>query len=368
MKANFLTENLQPFIGLLGRVLSPHSQIPVLSSVLIEATKEGLTLSATDLEFGVKVKILAKTEEEGGVLVPGKQILEVLASLPHDKASLSQEKDTLILKTNSNTFSFQSLPKEEFPKLLEEKGEKAAEFTGGEFGDIFGKLVYAVSQDEARPHLTGVHISKKDSRVDMVATDGFRLSLKKGAGVGSEEFAQGGVTISSRLVSEGLSIKDAEKITLYIHSQNNQAILETKDVMLIGRLIEGTYPDYERALPKELKTSLTVDKENLVKSLRTVSVFARENANVVNLSVTKGILELKANPSSLGEADAQIDCLQKGEDVSIAFNIKFLQDFLKNVLEKQVVIKINSPSEPAQLEIPEDKNFLHVIMPVRVQE
>ncbi|MGE5041639.1 MAG: DNA polymerase III subunit beta [Candidatus Levyibacteriota bacterium] len=367
MKVNFLSENIQPFIGLLGRVLSPHAQIPVLSSVLLEATGDGLVLSATDLEFGVRVKIPAKTEEEGGVLVPGKQILEILASLPHEKTSLSQEKDTLVLKTNSNSFSFQSLPKEEFPKLFEEKGERAAEFTGAGFADIFGKLVYAVSQDESRPHLTGVHIAKKEGGVDMVATDGFRLSLKKNTGAG-EGIALSGVTISQRLVSEGLSLKEADKITLYIHPQNNQAILEAPNVLLIGRLIEGSYPDYERVLPKELKTALTVDKESLVKSLRTVSVFARENANVVNLSATNGVLELKANPSSLGEADAQIDCLQKGEDVSIAFNIKFLQDFLKNISEKQVVIRINSAFDPAQLEIPEDKNFLHVIMPVRVQD
>lgn len=368
MELSLLTENISTYLGLLTKVLSPNSQIPVLSSVLLETSVEGLIISATDLEFAVRITIPAKIEKEGGALVPGKQLLEVLSTLAHDKVSISQEKDTVVLTAGKNKFKFQSLPKEEFPKLYEEKGQKINNYTKEEYDKIFSKLVFAVSQDEARPHLTGVLVRQKNNKTDYVATDGYRLSLKRTQTKEGDSVPEEGVILSPRLLMEGLSIKDTKEITLYIQRTGNQAILETQGVILIGRLIEGTYPDYEGVLPRELGTEVVVDREEFLKGLKTVSVFARENANVINLQFQKGTVEMKAVSGSIGEGDVVMDATQTGEDTSINFNVRFLLDFLKVVSSKNITIKLNGPMDPAQFETTEDKEFLHVIMPVRIQE
>lgn len=367
MNVNFLTENIYEYLSLLGKVIPSHSQIPLLSSVLLEATPTEFKLSVTDLEFGVTVAIPAKIEESGGLLVPGKQFVEILSSLPHEKAQLTREKEQLVLSSASGSFKFQALPKDDFPRLFEEKGEKVGEFNTEIFQNIFTKLIFAVSTDDSRPHLTGIYVVKKEGQVDLVATDGYRMSLKRVSG-GNWKDEGDGLILSPRLIMEGLSLKNTDKIGLFIHRKGNQAILEAGGAMLIGRLIEGQYPDYEKVLPKESKTSIVLDREEFQRLLKVTSVFARENANVINCSITLGALHLQVASSSLGEAESKIEGQQTGDDNTIAFNIKFLQDFLRSVQGKKITLHINSPFEPALFTTDDDPDFKHVIMPVRVQE
>lgn len=366
MEVDFLTENITEYLSLLGKIVPAHSQIPILSSVLLETTTSEFALSATDLEFGVRISIPCKIEGVGGVLVPGRQFVEILSSLTHEKAKIKQQKDQVVLTAGSGSFKFQALPRDEFPRLYEEKGDKVGEYTYSQFKNVFSKLIFAVSQDESRPHLTGIYVVKKEGSIDYVATDGYRLSLKRVKDTGVTQMAEG-MIVSERLISEGLGLK-GENIFLYIHKTGNQAILESGGALLVGRLIEGQYPDYEKVIPKELKTSIRLDREELLRLLKVTSVFARENANIINCNVTLGALHLQVDSSSLGEAESKIDGEQVGDDNHIAFNVKFLLDFLRAVEGKTITLQINSPFEPALFTTDDDPDFFHVIMPVRVQE
>lgn len=369
MIVNFLTDTIQSNLSLLSKIIPTHSQIPVLSSILLEATEETLTMSSTDLEFGVQISVPAKIEEKGGILVPGKQFVETLSLLTHGKIRLAQEKDQIILTTDNSTFKFQVMPKEDFPRLFEEKGEKTSEFTNERFRDIFSKLLFAVSTDEARPHLTGVYMVKKDTGgIDYVATDGYRMSLKRVADDKNADSVAAGLILSPRLISEGLSLKDPNGVSLFVHKGGSQAILETGGATMVGRLIEGTYPDYEKVLPKGLITSIILKRAELLEVLRATSVFARENANVINLDIALGKLTIHVLSNNLGESKATIEGVQTGDDNHIAFNIKFVLDFLKNTTGENITLQVNSPFEPALLTTSDDNEFFHVIMPVRVQE
>ncbi|MBP6913108.1 MAG: DNA polymerase III subunit beta [Candidatus Levybacteria bacterium] len=366
MEVDFLTENLTEYLSLLGKIIPAHSQIPVLSSVMLEVTASDFVLSATDLEFGIRITTPCKIVGTGGVLVPGRQFVEILSSLTREKAKLKQEKDQVVLTAGSGSFKFQALPRDDFPRLYEEKGDKMGEYNPSQFQNIFSKLIFAVSQDESRPHLTGIYVVKKEGSTDYVATDGYRLSLKRV----KDKIVTGeteGMILSPRLISEGLSLK-GQNISLYVHKTGNQAILESGGALLVGRLIEGQYPDYDKVVPKELKTSIKLDREELLRLLKVTSVFARENANIINCNVTLGALHLQVDSSSLGEAESKIDGEQVGDDNHIAFNVKFLLDFLRSVDGKTVTLQISSPFEPALFTTDDDPDFFHVIMPVRVQE
>lgn len=367
MKVEFLVENIESFLPLLSKTLPAHTQIPVLSNILLEAKGDGLYLYATDLELGIKIKISAKIDEEGSITVPGKQFIEAISSLPKGKVQLILEKDLLILKSQDNKIVFNTIVKEEFPSLFEEKGTKIGTFSRSEVEGIFSKVVFAVSYDEARPELTGILLSQKNKRIDFVATDGFRLSLKKEEG---KEILEDGesIILSAKLVQEVLFSKDDDEVCIYLQKKGNQVLFESKNIILVGRLINGEFPNYEKVIPTHNKTKVVADTEEFLQKIKISSIFARESANIVKIKIEEGKLKIFAKSSGLGEGEASIDVEQDGDDNEIAFNVKFLMDLLKNTSSKSIKMEVNSPLEPAIFRSDDDKSFIHIIMPVRVQE
>ena len=365
MKIEFLIENIEKFLPLISKIIPVHSQIPILSNVLLEATKQGFYISATNLEIGARIKVPAKIEEEGAVTVPGKQFVETLSSLPKDKVFVSSEKDSLKIKCRDNIITFQTIARDEFPNILEQKGEKVHTFSGEEIRETFEKLTLAASLDDSRPELTGILISQKDGAIDFVATDGFRLSLKK-IKKGKIFSDRESIILPARLIIEAITLPG--ETSLYIYKKGNQVVLENEETLLVGRLINGEFPNYERVIPASFKTSITLDSQEFLQKLRLASIFARDAANIVKISVSAGKVKMIARSSGVGEGEAVIEGEQEGEDNEIAFNIKFLMDLLKNIQEKTVVMELSSPVEPATFRISDEPEFLHIIMPVRLQE
>lgn len=367
MKVTILTENIEPYLPLINKSLPTNSQVPILSNILLIAKKDGLLLKATDLELGVEILIPAKIESEGATTVPGKEFIEVLNSLPKDKIVLELVKDTLNLQCRGSRVSFNTITREEFPELYKNKGEIVAEFERKEFVDIFSYLVFAVSSEETRPQLTGVFINKTNDKVDFVATDGYRMSVKTIDGLGKKDISQG-LIISVKLINEVMGLKSEKgSIALRVNQQENQVIFETGDVLFVGRMIEGGFPDYTRVIPKESKTVVTVDREEFLQNVKLASVFAKDQSNVVTVEVKDQSLHLTTRASGVGEGEAVVDCEKTGGDTRIAFNARFLQELLKSVDVKTITLKLNSGLESALFEIPES-NFRHVIMPIQVDD
>lgn len=367
MKIEILTENLENVLPIIGKTIPSGTQLPILSSVLLSASNNVFTIQSTDLEFGVIVTIPAKIIEEGAVAVPGKQLVEVLGTFPKDKILISKEGENLTISGRGNTVSFQTISKEEFPNLFEEKGDKVLSLDVAGLKKIFSKLTFSVSQDAGRPHLTGVLFAPKEDIIEFVSTDGFRLSLKR-TKMSVKAIPETNLIVPVRLINEALSIKDDGEIDMYILEKTKQLILESKNTTLVGRLIEGTYPPYSRVIPTDSKTKIELSKDALSQALKTVGVFARDSANVVKMKLNDGKVLLSAVSGEIGQGEAVIDGKQTGDNLEISFNIRFVQDFLKVVEGDSVVISLNSGTEPAVFRVPEDPEFLHVIMPIKVQE
>ena len=367
MKVEFLVENIENYLPVLSKILPLHSQIPVLSNILLVAAPEGLFIYATNLDIGVRIKIPAKIEEKGATTIPGKQFIETISSLPKDKVEMVLEKESLVLRSRNNKIVFQTIAREEFPNIFEQKGEKIRTFAEGELGQIFSKLVFAVSSDDSRPELTGILLSQKGEDIDFVATDGFRLSLKrlKNKKIFDESSS---LILPARLISEAILLKAPNGIKMYIYKKANQVIFETEDVILVGRLINGEFPNYERVIPEASHTKINLDTEEFMQKLKIASVFARESANIVKVNVAGGKVKIHARSSGLGEGEVILEGEQEGEDNEIAFNIKFLSDLLKNLPDTTVSMELLSSIEPTIFKTEEDPDFLHIIMPVRVQE
>ncbi|HVZ12819.1 MAG TPA: DNA polymerase III subunit beta [Patescibacteria group bacterium] len=365
MKAEFLIENLEKYLPLLSKSLPIHSQIPVLSNLLIETTKDGIFVYSTNLEIGIRVKVAGKVEEEGAVTVPGKQFIEAISSFPKDKVKISLKGENLSVSCRDDEITFRTIAKDEFPSIYEDKGEKIYEFGEGEVEQMFSGLLFSAAQDDYRPELSGVLFSQKEEGIDLVTTDGFRLSMKtiRNKKVLQEE----SVILPARLLSE-VSAFHSGSIFMYMHKKANQVIFESEDITLVGRLIIGQFPNYAKVIPKGGKTTITVDSQELAQKLKVVSIFARDSANIVRLQIDDGKIKMLSKSASVGEGDVIVQVEQEGPNNEIAFNIKFVQDFLKSVTAKNISMQVSSSVEPALFKVEGMGDYIHVIMPVRIQD
>lgn len=366
-----LSDKLKNGLSFANHAISSRSQLPVLLNFLLQ-TKDGrLEIHATDLEIGIIYKTAIKISGEGGVTVSAKTFLDLVSSVTKDKINLVQVGDSLSLSTEKLKTSFPTLPALDFPKLYTEMGDKRAEFDKKAIEKELSKIVFAAAQDVARPALMGVLIKqeKGSKGLTIVATDGLRLSLKRGFGGGKIASEEASFLIPARVIKEVLSLKeDDQKIELYTPETSSQVIFDTPETTIIGRLIEDTYPDYEKILPEEFATKVELDREEVLSAVRQCSIFAREAANIVRVSVMKDKVVFSASASAVGENEVEVEAKVEGEENQIAFNSKYLVDFLTNITEERITFEMNGPLTAGVFKIAGDESFLHIIMPIQIKD
>lgn len=370
MKILLLSENLQRKILFVNHAISTRVQLPILLNFLIEAKKGILSIKATDLEIGINVNIPAKTEEEGTTSVPAKTFSELISVIPSGKIKLDLKKDGLELTGEKIKTVFQTSSPEDFPKLYENIGEEIITIKKEMVDREFPKIVFAASTDATRPALSGVLVKEEKGKLLIVATDGYRLSLKKYTMDNKEKSEEGtSLLVPSRAIKELILMsKEAEEIKIYASKQSNQIIFLQNETTLVGRLIEAEFPNYEKIIPTTFSTKIFFDKEDLQKAVKTCYIFARETANIVKLSIKKDKVIVSSNAPSVGENTVEVDVKTTGEDNEIAFNARYLLDLFSNIDEETMCFEMTNPLSPGVFKIEKDDSFLHLIMPIRVQE
>lgn len=379
MKIQVQTDILQKKLLFVNRAVSTKSQLPILLHLLLEAKDNKLQISATDLEIGIQVSIPITIEEEGTITIPAKMFSELIASLPIETITLQVVENQLEVKSKKTKTKFQIAVKDDFPKLFEEKGEEIAVIKNDILQKSLSMVVFASSFDIVKPALTGIFIKKEIhdgiQSFLLVATDGYRLSLKKTT-VGNakqdkseqEEQLSNGILVPARVLREINGIKNKEKqIAVCVSSKNNQILFYDEDTLLVGRLIDAKFPNYEKIIPQDYETRVFFDREELQKAVKICSIFARETANIVKMSLKKEGIIVSANTPSVGENIVEVEAKIKGEENEIAFNAKYLLDLLSNIEENNMVMEMTGPLNPGVFKLEDDESFLHIIMPIRVQ-
>lgn len=367
MRATVLTDNLREKLGFVNHAVSQRSQLPVLLNFLIQARKGELSFSATDLEVGISVNVAAKVEEEGSITVSAKTFFDLVSNIPFDKTSLSLRETSLDLVSEKIKSSFSTIPSSEFPKLYEEKGEKVGVLKKENL-HLLGKVVFSAAEDiGSRPALSGILLSETGTGLEAVAADGYRLSLLSNFSLGGKK-KTGKLLLPARVIRELLSQKNIEgEVELFVSEKGSQVIFEGGDFFLVGRLIEENFPDYEKIIPDDFSTLAIFDKEEALSAVRVCSVFAREAANVIRLSIRKGGIVFSSDASSVGTNEVLVEAKVEGEENEIAFNSRYLTEALSSLKEGNVRFEMAGPLSPGVFKEEGNKNFLHIIMPIRVQ-
>jgi len=368
MKFNLLTANLQQKLSFLNRAISSKNQLPILQNILIETQEQAIKLSSTDLEIGIEEICPATIEEPGKTTVPARLFTDLISSLGDESLTMQLTGTKLEVVTKRTKSVFQTVNSDEFPRLYETKGEKLATLSGKDIKKEFSSVIFSASQDTTRPALSGVLVRKESQGFLLVATDGYRLSLRHYKVSESSTGDSNSFIIPARVFRELLAMKEEEAdIAMYISKEQNQVLFEQGDSILIGRLIEAEFPNYEKIIPSDFSVSVSFDREELLKAVKICSVFAKDSANIIKLSLVRDHITVSSGSSAVGENTVEVEAELSGEENEIAFNSRYLLDVLGNVEEKDMVFDMIGPLNPGVFKVKNDESFLHLIMPIRVQ-
>ncbi len=371
MKFTILQEDLNKAVGVASRFTSPKAQLPVLGNVLISATKTKVKVMSTNLEISVAVTAGAKVEEEGDLSVPSKVLNDLVSNLPKETVEISSKAEQMKVSTSRFASTVLGMTSSDFPKIpTNVDKESSMTLPALKVSEALSQVSFAASLDETRPVLTGVLITKeKGGKMSLVATDGFRLSKKVIKVDGDGEFE---LILPKGVLTEIQRDTGVEKIDFSFNQEDKQAIFSIGDVTLSSRLLEGEYPDYEKIIPKSSSVKISVDREDFQRAVKLASVFARESSNIVKLKVLTDTIKVSAESGSSGNQETVVEAkIEKDSSVEngmeISFNYKFLEDFIHSVKNDNLLLELSGSNSAGVFRDASDGDYLHLIMPVRVQ-
>lgn len=373
MKLTVLQENLNKGLSIAARAVASRPQLPVLTHVLLATDRGRLKISSTDLETGINLWVGAKIEKEGTVSIPAKILSEFVSSLPAGRIDLEAKESFLKLKSSRSQASFNGMAASEFPKIPSVKGKSDLTIETPSFIEAVSQVAFAAASDETRPALTGLYLFIKETDLSLVATDGYRLSLKTlpiRVKLEPENQLGKGLIVPARSFQEAARIaaEEGDKVEFYFTPDSNQLIFLIGEAEVVTRLIEGKFPDFEKIIPSGGKVKVLLETEEFLRVVKIAAIFARESANIVRFQLKKEGVEVSANAAQVGENKSLVETKVEGGEDKIAFNSRYLLDFLSVVGSDSFTLKMTGPLNPGVFRPEKDDSFLHIIMPVRVQE
>jgi DNA polymerase III subunit beta len=373
MRAVCNTDTFSKKLALVSRGVSARTTIQLLGGILMEASGEVVRLSATDMEISVQTSSPAEVEEEGRVIIPARIFNDIVRSLPGGRFSLEHDgtAGTVRLVAGENEYRIRAYAADDFPQLPGFEAESAFKMSGELLVETVEKVARSYSRDETRPVLTGILISFEDSRVRMVTTDSYRLSIKE------TELATTAFEGSREAIIPARAMQEVSRIftgsegeeEIEVSLSENQALFRVGDVLFGTRLIDGNFPEYKRLLPTSFEREISVSREDLISTLRRVNLFAQRQTPPVpvSLSFSEGSVEVIVRNGEIGEAHERLEATSEDEFL-ISFNPGYLLDGVSAIDTEKVVFKFNEPLKPGLI-VPgtngEESDFLYLIMPMR---
>jgi DNA polymerase-3 subunit beta len=372
MKISVLQENLARGMSLVSRFVANQPQLPILENVLLKAKRGRFNLAATNLSMGASLWLGAKVLEEGEITVPAKIFNELVSSMMAKRVDLEVKGDQLRVKSGSSRAAVNGIAATEFPKIETFKGGGLMKVKTKDFEKVVSRVAFAAAIDETRPVLAGVQIKSKDGVVRLAATDGYRLSVEKTKKMKLTRKFEEEMLVPARALIEVVqvikSFKGVDEVVLGITEKEGQVVFRVGEVEVVCQLLEGEFPPFEKIIPEERKTRVRFDLEEAMQAVRVAAIFARDSANIVRFKIKGKKLVVSAEAPELGGNETRLTVKKEGEDGEIAFNSRYLLEYLSCLEKGEVELQINGSLNPGLFKKREDRGFLHVVMPVRVQK
>lgn len=368
MEISCTQENLAKGLGIVGRSVGTQSTLPVLNNILIKTDKGRLKLSATDLEVGVHTWVGAKIEKEGAITLPAKILIDYINTNSDKTINLSLKETTVGIRSEHSKANIKGIEASEFPIIPEVKKTQTIEINSSVLANATVKTLVAVALDESRPVLAGIYFKAKGDTLKMVATDSYRLA-EQVVKLDKKIEGEASFIIPQKTMAEILRIITDSPNTVIIYPGENQVEFHLGETILVSRLIEGAFPDYEQIMPKVAKTKVLIKASIFANAIKMASLFARESANNIKLKISApNKISVIAVSPHVGDNISDIEGTVTGDEVEIAFNAKFIADALGVLKSENIILELASNMSPGVLKAEKDANYLYIIMPLRVDE
>lgn len=366
MKLTTKRDELVAKLSIVSRAVSTRAATQSLSGILVNADEDGVSLCATDLELGLKTKLEAEAEGTGTVLLPGRLLAELARSLGDAivELELRESERDVEIRSGSSSFHLRVLPSEDFPAFPEEEGEPLT-IPAPAVASTVELVARAASRDDMRPVLTGVLVSASGSEMTMVATDSYRLAVKR-----TELEQQIGGELEANIPAKALRelgrIVSADGVeTVSVALLRNQAVFRAGSIILNTRLIEGQFPNFRQLLPESYEHDVRLSRPELLDVTRRISQLAQRNAPL-RLSFAPGELTVAASTPDVGDAEETMPVAFEGEPLEIGFNPDFLREGIESIEEDELLLRLISPLRPGLLQPVDNEDFRYLVMPIRL--
>jgi len=358
-------------VSLTQGFVEKKSTVPILANILIETEKDNISITATDLEIGIKALYPANVEAEGKITVSAKKIYEIVRELPDNIVFFKvNEKNWIEIKCGKSVFNIVGLSSEEYPFFPDtEKGEFCT-IDDTVIKDMIDATYFSMSTDDSKYSLNGIYLiqimENEKNRLRMVATDGHRLSLIDKKIEDNISSLEKGCILPRKGILELRKFIEEEQGSLGFKFMDNNIVFSKEETMIVMRLVDGDFPDYKRVIPELQNKPLQVNRSEFMHVLKRISILTSENTKGVKLELSNNKLNIRSSSPEYGEANEEVDAVFSGDNMAIGFNARFMLDILKYISSENIEFHIKDEMSPGIIKPDTEEEYLAVVMPMRL--
>jgi DNA polymerase-3 subunit beta len=373
MELTIQKQNLLDGLQMVQGIVEKKSSMPNLSHVLIETIENGIQITATDLQVGIRLKSPAKIDKPGGISLLARKLFEIVRELPEEEVYLKlNENNRLFISCKGTEYNLMGLPASDFPPLPEVDLKQVLSLDGELLKEMIHKTIISISLDEGRYNLSGIYFEYQESEgkslLRMVSTDGHRLTMMdKEINPLEEGIFSKGVLLPRKSVVELLKILESPG-QVKVGFKDNQGVFVKDDILMVIRLLEKKFPDYHLVLPKKKDKVLSLSKNNFLETMKRMAVLSSDRYRGVKFLLSKGKLEIQSVNPDLGDAREDIPLEYKGNKLEAGFNARFFIDAILVMESETLTLELSDSVSPAVLRGEKDPGFLALIMPMKLME
>ncbi|GAA4430830.1 DNA polymerase III subunit beta [Pontibacter saemangeumensis] len=349
-------------------VVTNNPVVPILENFLFEINNSKLTITASDLETSMITELPVEAKENGRIAAPARILLETLKNLPDQPVTFTIDEETYTIEISSSNgrYKLSGENATDFPRVPVVQGANAIEIPSNVLARAINKTIFAVSNDELRPAMTGIFVQLRSNNVTFVATDGHRLLRYRRTDVGTPQEASLIIPRKAFMLLKSTLPSEATPVRMEFNQSN--AFFSFDNIRMICRLIDERYPDYENVIPVQNPNKLVIDRQDLLSSVKRISIYSNKTTHQIRLKLNGSELQVSAEDLDFSnEANERLACQYEGEDMEIGFNAKFLMEMLNNIDSDEITFELSTPNRAGLLMpiVSEDsENVLMLVMPV----
>lgn len=365
MKFTCTQENLSSALNLITPITGKNLTLPILNNILVKLSKSDITFSSTNLEIAVVCRVRGKVEVPGDVTLNGKLFREFVSLQPNGNIVIEEKTNDLHITSGASKTVIKGAPVDEYPIIPTiENAKHTIKIAMPQFRNAMHAVLPTIAQNDSRPEISGMLMKITKTEATFVGTDSYRLA-EYTLPLTSSSIDEGSFIIPLRTIQEVLRIFTGDTLTFVF--TENQMLVQSEDVDLVSRLIEGAYPDYKEIIPTDEKTTISVNKEEFIQAVKTASLFCKAGVNDIELSTKKAekLLVVVAANNQVGENISTLPAVITGDDITIVFNYRYVLDALSTMPTEEVLFSFGGPNNTGIMRPADQTAMVHLIMPLR---